>query len=98
MDKHISELNGRIFYYAIFAGIALLVLFLFYRYWRMRRLRSCTYCGRNLWQRSEYKDVVNGMPRVFCNGKCSADYRERGEMPAEEQQVLRAKETIDAAL
>ena len=98
MDKHISELNGRIFYYSIWAGIALIVLFLFYRYWRRSRLRSCTYCGRNLWQRPQHKDVVDGMPRIFCNSKCCENYRERGEMPAEERQVLRAKETIDEAL
>lgn len=98
MDKHISELNGRIFYYAIFAGIALLVLFLFFRYWRQSRLRKCTYCGRNLFGRPQYRDVVNGMPKVFCSSKCCNGFRERGEMPMEEQQVLRAKEMIDEAL
>ena len=98
MDKAIAEWNGRVVYYLVFALLAVIVGYLWVRYFRRRYRLACTYCGRRLHKRSKFKDVVEGMPRTFCNRKCCEDYREKGPLPVEERQVLRANELIEDAV
>ena len=98
MDKDIAEWNGKVVYYIIFAVIALVVVFLWVRFFRQQVRKSCDYCGRSLYKRPRFKDVVGGMPRTFCNRNCCNDYRENGPLPADERQVRRANELIDEAV
>ena len=96
MDRHITELNGKIFYYSVWAVITILIVYLFFRYYRKMARLKCANCGKELMGARKYRDAVNGMPTTFCGSKCAGEYRERGgPIPANEQQVIRADETIN---
>lgn len=95
MDKYVAEWNGRVIYYSIFAVLALLIIYLFFRYLKKQRTLECTYCGRKLHGRPRYKDTIEGRMKVFCDGKCHQDHRANGPMSGSERQVRRAEETIE---
>ncbi len=95
MDKAIAEWNGRVVYYLVFALIALIIAYLWFRFFRGRMRKECDYCGRRLYKRPQFKDAVKGMPHTFCNRTCAENYRANGPLPANERQVLRANEIID---
>ncbi len=96
MDKHITELNGKIFYFSVWAVIALLVIFLFIRYYRKMAKVKCANCGKSLFGARKYRDVYKGMPTTFCGSQCANQYKENGgPLSADQQQVLRAEEAIN---
>ena len=96
MDKHITELNGKIFYYSVWVILAVIIVYLFFRYYRKLARLRCANCGKPLAGARKYRDVVNGMPTTFCGSKCANEYRERGgPVPASQQQVMRAEEAIN---
>lgn len=96
MDKHITELNGKIFYFSIWAIITLVVVFLFIRYYRKMARMKCANCGKSLVGNRKYRDVYNGMPTTFCGSQCAGQYKENGgPLSPNQQQVIRAEETIN---
>lgn len=83
MDKHITELNGKIFYLGVWAALAILVVYLFYRYYRKKSQKSCDSCGKSLAGKKGYRDAVKGVPHDFCGSECFFIYKENGPQAAQ---------------
>lgn len=95
MDKHITELNGKIFYMSIWAVIGLLIIFSFYWYYRKKARQKCSNCGKPLAGERRYKDVYKGMPKTYCGSKCAEEFKKNGKpLSAEQQLALRSEEAL----
>jgi|GEM_PF-4179903 len=76
MDKHITELNGKIFYLSIWAAIVILIVYLFFRYYKKKSQKKCDCCAKSLAGQKPYRDAVKGVPMDFCGSACFLKFKE----------------------
>lgn len=94
MEQHISELNGKLFYFSVWAGVVILVVLLFIWYYKKQKALECVYCGRNLHGKRRFSGVVNGVPKYFCDGHCNGEFGDHGPMDDEARKLKRSQDAL----